>query len=285
MELHHEFNVPIPIDQAWDLLSDVERIAPCLPGASVEDFDGERVKGGVKVKVGPVTVTYHGTAVFEERDEKTHRMVLAANGRETRGHGTARARVVSTLAYLEDGVTSVAVDTDLKITGRPAQFGRGVMEEVGERLIGQFADCLASELTSPGGEGQSDEEAEPIDAIRTAGVPVAKRLMAVAAGLGLLALALRAARRRRGASGRRGVSGRRNASGRRGTSRRRGASRRRQATRAAKASLRKAARSKAALRKARTKARAKARAQAALKKAALKQAAQAARHRRASLRR
>ncbi|WP_419999756.1 SRPBCC family protein [Streptomyces boninensis] len=279
MELHHEFNVPIPIDQAWDLLSDVERIAPCLPGASVEDFDGERVKGGVKVKVGPVTVTYHGTATFEERDEKTHRMVLAANGREIRGHGTARARVVSTLAYLEDGVTSVAVDTDLKITGRPAQFGRGVMEEVGERLIGQFADCLASELTSPGGEGESDEEAEPIDALRTAGVPVAKRLLAMAAGLGLLALALRAARRRRGTSGRRGVSGRRNASGRRG------ASRRRQATRAAKASLRKAARSKAALRKARTKARAKARAQAALQKAALKQAAQAARHRRASLRR
>ncbi|NGN69987.1 SRPBCC family protein [Streptomyces sp. A7024] len=200
MELHHEFNVPVAIDQAWAILSDVERVAPCLPGAGIEDYDGETVKGGVKVKVGPVTVTYRGTATFEERDEKTRRMVLVANGREIRGHGTARARVTSTLAFLENGVTSVAVDTDLKITGRPAQFGRGMMEEVGERLIGQFADCLSAELADPATKAQGrteHAEAEPIDALRTAGVPVAKRMGAAVAALTLAAIAVGVLRRAR----------------------------------------------------------------------------------------
>ncbi|MYS40013.1 hypothetical protein GTY23_01855, partial [Streptomyces sp. SID5998] len=145
MELRHEFTVPVPVDDAWRALLDIERIAPCLPGATVEDYDGKTVTGSVKVKLGPITVTYKGTAVFEEQDEAAHRMVLAANGRETRGQGTARATVTGVLEE-RDGGTAVSVLTDLTVTGRPAQFGRGVLAEVGDRLVGQFADCLSRRL-------------------------------------------------------------------------------------------------------------------------------------------
>ncbi|MER5793090.1 SRPBCC family protein, partial [Streptomyces sp. NPDC001980] len=182
MELHHEFSVPVPVEDAWQALLDIERVAPCLPGAVVEDYDGRTVTGSVKVRVGPVTVTYRGTAVFEEQDETAHRMVLAASGRETRGQGTARATVTGTLTE-RDGGTAVSVRTDLTVTGRPAQFGRGVLSEVGDRLVGQFADCLATRLAErPPGTGGAPEPlgedvgdaapAEPLDLLRTAGVPV-----------------------------------------------------------------------------------------------------------------
>ncbi|MDX3097789.1 SRPBCC family protein [Streptomyces sp. ME19-03-3] len=193
MELHHEFGVPVPVADAWRALLDIERVAPCMPGATVEEYDGETVTGTVKVKVGPVTVTYRGTAVFEERDGTAHRVVLAARGKEVRGQGTARATVTGTLAE-KDGTTVVSVTTDLSVTGRPAQFGRGVMAEVGDRIIGQFADCLAGRLAaprSPAGEEDAaegapppvpaDHQDEPIDLLRVAGAPVAKR--AAAAGL------------------------------------------------------------------------------------------------------
>ncbi|MFF2204711.1 SRPBCC family protein [Streptomyces sp. NPDC058145] len=196
MELHHEFTVPVPVDEAWQALLDIERVAPCLPGAVVEEYDGKTVTGSVKVKVGPVTVTYRGTAVFEEQDAAAHRMVLAASGRETRGQGTARATVTAVLSE-RDGGTAVAVDTDLKVTGRPAQFGRGVLGEVGDRLVGQFAACLADRLggPEPGPSAQEAapaagrEEAEPLDLLRTAGLPVAKRGLAAAAVVALLVLA------------------------------------------------------------------------------------------------
>ncbi|MFF3984820.1 SRPBCC family protein [Streptomyces sp. NPDC001601] len=214
MELHHEFSVPVPVDDAWRALLDIERVAPCLPGAVVEDYDGRTVTGSVKVKVGPVTVTYRGTAVFEEQDGTAHRMVLAASGRETRGQGTARATVTGTLTE-RDGGTAVSVRTDLTVTGRPAQFGRGVLSEVGDRLVGQFADCLATRLAErppgPGGEPEplgedveKAEPAEPLDLLRTAGVPVAKRAAAVAAVLAVLAVAAaRLCRRRRRPAGHR----------------------------------------------------------------------------------
>ncbi|MFK4144680.1 SRPBCC family protein [Streptomyces sp. NPDC004065] len=220
MELHHEFTVPVPVDDAWRALLDIERIAPCLPGATVEDYDGKTVNGSVKVKLGPITVTYKGSAVFEEQDEAAHRMVLAASGRETRGQGTARATVTGTLEE-RDGATAVSVRTDLTVTGRPAQFGRGVLAEVGDRLVGQFADCLAGRLGGPAQEAAAQappesageaaaarpaaagtttpaEETEPLDLLRTAGLPVAKRA-AVAAGaavaVALLVLAVRRLRR------------------------------------------------------------------------------------------
>ncbi|MEU3982070.1 SRPBCC family protein [Streptomyces sp. NPDC026672] len=239
MELHHEFTVPVPVEDAWPALLDIERVAPCLPGATVEEFDGKTVTGSVKVKVGPVTVTYRGTAVFEEQDEAAHRMVLAANGRETRGQGTARATVTATLAG-RDGGTAVSVRTDLTVTGRPAQFGRGVIAEVGDRLIGQFAACLAERLAEPaardaGAEGigaqaagagaagaqgagtagaaaagagaagaraagavsSAPSEAEPLNLLRAAGVPVAKRAAGVAAAAAVLVLLFTRARRHR----------------------------------------------------------------------------------------
>ncbi|OLZ74505.1 carbon monoxide dehydrogenase [Streptomyces sp. IMTB 2501] len=209
MELHHEFTVPVPVDDAWHALLDIEGIAPCLPGAVVEDYDGTTVTGSVKVKVGPVTVAYRGTAVFDEQDTAAHRMVLVANGRETRGQGTARATVTGTLSE-RDGITAVSVRTDLTVTGRPAQFGRGVLAEVGDRLVGQFANCLAERLaTRPGPTEEEpaaydDEEPQPLDLLRTAGLPVAKRAAALALVIAVLAgLAARLRRRGRTMSHRR----------------------------------------------------------------------------------
>ncbi|MEV5850664.1 SRPBCC family protein [Streptomyces sp. NPDC051985] len=197
MELHHEFTVPVPADEAWRALLDIERVAPCLPGAVVEDYDGKTVTGSVKVKVGPVTVAYRGTAVFEEQDASAHRMVLLAGGRETRGQGTARATVTATLTE-RDGATAVSVRTDLTVTGRPAQFGRGVLAEVGDRLVGQFAVCLAERLTErPQHLAEDDEAPQPLDLLRTAGVPLAKRAAAVAAVLAVLTVAATRLRRRR----------------------------------------------------------------------------------------
>jgi carbon monoxide dehydrogenase subunit G len=216
MELHHEFTVPVPVDDAWQALLDIERVAPCLPGATVEEYDGKTVTGSVKVKLGPVTLTYRGTAVFEEQDETAHRLVLLANGREARGQGTARATVTGTLSE-RDGGTAVSVRTDLTVTGRPAQFGRGVLAEVGDRLVGQFAACLEQRLvekpaqapdteqeqervdraqpTPPGRE--EPEEPEPLDLLRTAGLPVAKRAAGVVAAVAVVAVAVARLRRRR----------------------------------------------------------------------------------------
>lgn len=197
MELHHEFTVPVPVDDAWRALLDIERVAPCMPGASVEDYDGKTVNGSVKVKVGPVTVTYKGTAVFEEQDEAAHRMVLIASGRETRGQGTARATVTGTLTA-QDGGTAVSVRTDLTVTGRPAQFGRGVMAEVGDRLIGQFAQALSEQLGEPERAGVAEEQPEDdsLDLLRAVGVPVAKRAAVAVAAVLVVVLAVVRIRRR-----------------------------------------------------------------------------------------
>ncbi|MCX5358850.1 SRPBCC family protein [Streptomyces sp. NBC_00124] len=195
MELHHEFTVPVPVDDAWRALLDIERVAPCMPGATVEDYDGKTVNGSVKVKVGPITVTYKGTAVFEEQDEDAHRIVLIASGRETRGQGTARATVTGTLTE-QDGGTAVSVRTDLTVTGRPAQFGRGVMAEVGDRIIGRFAQNLAEQLGDKPQETPPPVVDEPLDLFRTAGVPVAKRAAVAAAVVVALVVVLRQWRRR-----------------------------------------------------------------------------------------
>ncbi|MFJ2240172.1 SRPBCC family protein [Streptomyces sp. NPDC087859] len=195
MELLHEFTVPVPVDEAWRALLDIERVAPCMPGATVQDYDGKTVNGSVKVKVGPITVTYKGTAVFEEQDEDAHRVVLIASGRETRGQGTARATVTGTLMG-QDGGTAVSVRTDLTVTGRPAQFGRGVMAEVGDRIIGRFAQNLAEQLGDEPQETPPPVVDEPLDLFRTAGVPVAKRAAAAAAVIVALVVVLRRWRRR-----------------------------------------------------------------------------------------
>ncbi len=142
MQLEHSFTVPTDIDEAWRILLDIERIGPCLPGAAIESVDGDDFTGSVKVKLGPINLTYKGKASFIEKDEAAHRAVIDARGRDARGNGTASAKVTATLTE-SNGQTVVDVLTDLDITGKPAQFGRGVMVDVGNKLIGQFADSLS----------------------------------------------------------------------------------------------------------------------------------------------
>jgi carbon monoxide dehydrogenase subunit G len=147
MELEHSFSVPVPVERAWDVLLDVERVAPCMPGATLDSVDGGTISGRIKVKVGPIQMTYAGTAKFTEMDEAAHIVVLEASGKETRGAGTAAASVRSELIGDGDS-TKVIVLTTLNVTGKPAQFGRGVMAEVGGKLIGIFANNLAAMLAA-----------------------------------------------------------------------------------------------------------------------------------------
>ena len=154
MELDHSFTVPVPPDRAWHVLLDVERIAPCMPGATVEEFDGKVVTGRIKVKVGPVSLTYRGTAKFTERDPDARVVVVDASGKETRGAGTASAAVRASLEPAGDG-TQVLIHTTMNVTGRPAQFGRGVIAEVGGKLVEKFAQNLA-QMISDGGQAAPD---------------------------------------------------------------------------------------------------------------------------------
>ena len=173
MQLEHEFTVPVPVSQAWDVLLDVERIAPCMPGATVESFDGETIEGRVKVKVGPIQVTYAGTARFVEKDVAGRRAVIDASAKEARGVGTAKATITALLHDEGASSTRVTVTTDLAITGKPAQFGRGVMAEVGNKILGRFADCLAGELGSGGGTASGGTQLRMGDAPATDTVPAA----------------------------------------------------------------------------------------------------------------
>ena len=168
MEMDHSFTVPVPPERAWDVLLDVEKIAPCMPGATVEEFDGEVVTGRIKVKVGPVSLTYRGTAKFTERDPDAKVIVLEASGKETRGAGTASATVRASLEPESSGeATKVTMHTTMNVTGRPAQFGRGVMVEVGGKLVEKFAENLAQLISpavatetngaAPTGDGSADD--------------------------------------------------------------------------------------------------------------------------------
>src|SRR6266700_737505 len=155
MEMDHSFTVPVPPERAWDVLLDVEKIAPCMPGATVDEFDGEVVTGRIKVKVGPVSLTYRGTAKFTERDPDAKVILLEASGKETRGAGTASATVRATLEPEPGGKgTTATMHTTMNVTGRPAQFGRGVMVEVGGKLVEQFAQNLRQMITSDGAAAQ-----------------------------------------------------------------------------------------------------------------------------------
>jgi hypothetical protein len=145
MELSNDFRVSAPPEKAWEVLTDVERIAPMLPGAKLEEIEGDEFRGLVKVKVGPITAQYKGKATFEERNQAEGRVVLKATGRDTRGQGNANATITATLVPDGDG-TKVTVVTDLTVTGKVAQFGRGVLADVSGKLIGQFVDALEADL-------------------------------------------------------------------------------------------------------------------------------------------
>jgi uncharacterized protein len=161
MEMDHSFTVPVSPERAWDVLLDVEKIAPCMPGATVDAFDGEVVTGRIKVKVGPVSLTYRGTAKFTERDPDARVILLEASGKETRGAGTASATVRATLEPEPGGEgTTASMHTTMNVTGRPAQFGRGVMVEVGSKLVEQFAQNLRQLIAEDGAAGGKAVEAE-----------------------------------------------------------------------------------------------------------------------------
>jgi carbon monoxide dehydrogenase subunit G len=155
VQLENSFTVPVPIDEAWRVLLDIERIAPCMPGAVLDSVTGDEFTGRVKVKLGPINLTYQGKASFVEKDAAAHQAVIDARGKDQRGNGTAAATITANLAP-EGPVTRVHVLTDLNITGRPAQFGRGVMTDVGNKLLGQFADKLAAQLGQGDAQGSAD---------------------------------------------------------------------------------------------------------------------------------
>ncbi len=200
MELNNEFRVAVPAATTWAVLTDVERVAPCLPGATLLSVDGDEFTGAVKVKVGPITVSYQGVAAFQEKDATAQRVVLKANGKETRGNGNAAAIVTAQLKD-EGDATTVVITTDLTISGKAAQFGRGVLADVSSNLIAQFAKRLEADLlgdVAPAATGSPDAAAQAVAAAPAAGdsvdllkviaLPVAKRfgpvvLAAAAAGL------------------------------------------------------------------------------------------------------
>ena len=146
MELDHEFTVPVPVDQAWPVLLDVERIAPCMPGATLDSVDGDEFTGRLRVKLGAMTITYRGSARIAAQDPAAHTVTIEGNGKEARGSGTAGATVQAQL-HDEGEQTRVTVHTKLNVTGRPAQFGRNILAEVGGKLIKRFAGNLAKEIT------------------------------------------------------------------------------------------------------------------------------------------
>ena len=161
MELSHRFVVPAALEIAWAAFNDPEGIAPCFPGATLTSVDGDTFAGSVKIKLGPISMLYNGTGVFVERDEAAHRVVIEAKGKDKRGNGTAGATVVAQLTADGTG-TAVEVSTDLSITGKPAQFGRGVIQDVSDKLLGQFVECIAQKLgpaaaEKPAAAEQSDE--------------------------------------------------------------------------------------------------------------------------------
>jgi carbon monoxide dehydrogenase subunit G len=212
VELNNEFRVAVPPAKVWDVFTDVERVAPCLPGATLLSVDGDAFTGAVKVKVGPITVSYKGEAAFLEKDAAAQRVVLKANGKETRGNGNAAAVVTAQLKD-EGDATSVVITTDLTISGKAAQFGRGVLGEVAGNLIAQFAKALEADIlggaaptqtTAPTAEtitaASQPDASDSVDLLKVVALPMAKRfapaLVALAAG-GLIGFLVGRRRNRR----------------------------------------------------------------------------------------
>ena len=183
MELNNDFEVSAPIEKVWEVINNVELIAPCLPGAQLEDVENDEYRVVVKVKVGQITALYKGVAKFVEKDDSNHRVVIRGEGRDTRGAGNAAADITASLESITEG-TRVNVVTDLKITGKVAQFGRGVMADISKKLMGQFADNLSELVLAEGGNSQSSnsedssgQDSEAIDLLSVAGSSIGKKLV------------------------------------------------------------------------------------------------------------
>ncbi|MEJ2855037.1 MULTISPECIES: SRPBCC family protein [unclassified Saccharothrix] len=208
MKLEHRFTIPAPVPDVWAALLDPERVAPCMPGATLTDVEGPKFSGTVKVKLGPVTLLYKGSGQFTSVSEDAHAAVIKASGKDSRGNGTASATVTVTLNPSDEG-TAVYVVTDLAVTGRPAQLGRGLITEVSGRIVDEFADCLATrlvpgeaeEVTAPPSQASRPRlravPDEPLDLLETAGVPVLKRVLPVAAAALAVVFLVGLRRRRR----------------------------------------------------------------------------------------
>ena len=160
MELTHAFDVPASVEQTWSTFMDLERVGGCFPGATVDSVTDDSFTGSVKVKLGPIALVYAGAGRFVERDDAAHRAVIEASGKDKRGNGTAGATVTVQLSP-GDGVTHVEVGTDLAITGKPAQFGRGVMQDVSDKLLGQFVGCIETQLGAAGGDSAGAQAGSP----------------------------------------------------------------------------------------------------------------------------
>lgn len=218
MKIANQFSVSAPVERAWDVLCDLEQVIPLMPGAQLVSHDGEDYLGKVKIKVGPVTSEFSGKVRFVEQDRAQHRAVIDAKGKESRGTGNAAATVTAQLR--EDGErTHVTVDTDLKIVGKLAQFGSGMLQQVSEKLLGQFVESLEAELAAQSGKSEAPQadtaqptpasreteqppaaEPEPIDLLRLAGAEQLKKyrapMLAALAAATLLALIWLLGRRR-----------------------------------------------------------------------------------------
>ncbi len=157
MQLSHSFTVPAPLEETWAHFQDISAVAECFPGAKVTSAEGDDFSGSAKVKLGPVAMQYSGSGSFSERDDAAHRMVFEAKGKDKRGNGTAGAHVVLSFSAEDDSTTRAEVVTDLSVTGKPAQFGARMMQEVSDKLLGQFVDCLQQAM----GSGGDAEEAAP----------------------------------------------------------------------------------------------------------------------------
>lgn len=205
MKIENLFTIDAPVQEAWVLLTDIPGIAPCLPGANLSGEEAGVYSGAVKIKVGPVTAEYRGTAEFVERDDDHFRAVIDSKGRDSRGAGNAQALITAEMKEL-GGQTQVHISTDLKITGKVAQFGRGVMQDVSEKLLAQFAQCLAAklegtdtleaiasksaELGSPEAHHTTEGDGEALDLLDVAGGAVFKRLIPAAIIVAIVAVAL-----------------------------------------------------------------------------------------------
>lgn len=159
MKIENEFVVDAPVQQAWEAMLDLERIAPCLPGASIDEAADEEYQGTMAIKLGPISTRYRGTVRVEEADEAHYRAVLKANGQETRGQGSASATITSTL-HEENGSTRVHVETDMQVAGRVAQFGRGIMQDVAEEMMDRFSTCVEQEIVGNGAAQEQEAEAD-----------------------------------------------------------------------------------------------------------------------------
>jgi carbon monoxide dehydrogenase subunit G len=211
MELNHHFTVNVPVAEAWKILTNVELIAPCLPGAQLQEVEGDTYRGVVKVKVGPIQAQFKGQASFLERNDVDHKAVLKGEGRDTGGKGSASALITAQLTSISPTSTKVEVNTDLAITGKVAQFGRGAMADISDKLLAQFSQNLntliseipsetpaapAAEVVEPTTSAEpvvrkiDSPEAVPLNLLDAAGSTMLKRALPVIAGIAVLVIVL-----------------------------------------------------------------------------------------------